>query len=96
MSNFMISKTNFQSTLILFGIPLLMILSLFLITKSSWFLQYPKELSIGVTLDLLVTMPLVYFFLIRKREIPKTTVIFVFILGFVSAGFILPINKSEF
>ncbi|MCH3884334.1 hypothetical protein [Tenacibaculum aquimarinum] len=91
----MIKITTVKSNLIVFGIPLLMIFSMFLLTKSTWFSKYPKELSIGITLDLLFTIPLVYFFSIRKKEIPKITIISLFLIGLVTASFMLPENQQS-
>lgn len=83
----MYSKINLQSNLIVFGIPLLMILSLIAVVKSSFFI--PK-LSPFVIVDFLITIPLVYFFLIRKREITNKTVITVAFLGLAIASVVLP------
>lgn len=47
-------------------------------------------ISNAVILDFALTIPLIYFFLIRKGSIPKTTVLPVFILGLVIASLILP------
>ena len=90
----MLNKINFQSNLVVFGIPLLLILSMFLLTKSSWFYTHPNELSIGITLDLLFTIPLVYFLLIRKKKIPKITIVSLFVIGLVVASFILPESQQ--
>lgn len=75
---------------ITFGLPFLLILALVALVKSPWFQLYPKELSIGITLDLVLTIPIIYFLLIRKKEIPKITVISSFILGLVIASFLIP------
>lgn len=82
-----INYLGFLSTL---GIPLTLIVSMVLLAKSALFVRYPEQLSMGITFDLVITVPLVYFLLIRKREIPKTTVVPFFILGLVVASFILP------
>lgn len=78
------------------GIPLLLISTLFLVINSSFFIEYPKELSIGITLDLLITIPFVYFLIIRKKEIPKITVITLFVIGIVIASIMIPEHTSHF
>ena len=72
------------------GIPLLIILLMVGLVHSPFFTLQPEALSLGITVDLVLTVPLVYFFLIRNRNIPKVTVISFFIAGIVVAGFILP------
>ncbi|MGB1042827.1 MAG: hypothetical protein ACPGU6_05495 [Tenacibaculum sp.] len=83
----MYNKISLQNNLLVFGIPLLMILSLVAVVKSSFFI--PK-LSPYIIVDFLITIPLVYFFLIRKRKITNKTTISVALLGLAIASFILP------
>ena len=45
------------------------------ITKTSLFQMNPDNLAIGITFDLLLIVPFIYFLLIRKTNIPKTTVL---------------------
>jgi hypothetical protein len=49
-----------------------------------------NALSLAITADLLLTVPLVYFLLIRKSNIPKTTVIPVMMLGLLVGSIFLP------
>ena len=90
----MFKAANFRRNFFVFTIPVLLILSLFFITQSNWFSKYPTQLSVGITIDLLFLIPLVYFFLIRKKEIPKITVLSLFIVGLVTASYILPENHQ--
>lgn len=69
--------------------PMLLFLIIILISKLSLF-QSSKEISIGITLDLILTIPLIYFITIRKSKIPKTSFIPVFILGLVTGSVIIP------
>ncbi len=64
------------------------------LVQSPFFLQNPKQLSIGVTLDLVLTIPLIYLFLIRQKDIPNTTVVPIFIIGMLIASYILPANQQ--
>jgi len=86
MKQLFISRDYFS----VLGIPLLLISTLFLVINSSFFIEYPKELSIGITLDLLITIPFVYFLIIRKKEIPKITVVTLFVIGIVIASIMIP------
>ena len=81
---------SFRSPYVIFGVPLLCVLVLTGLAYSSFFALHPASLSLGITIDLVFTVPLLYFLLIRNRTIPTTTVIPCFILGMVVAGYILP------
>lgn len=86
---------NLQKSLIIFSVPLLIIGIMVLIANSPVFNANPIELSIGITSDLLVTMPVVYFLLIRKTNIPKTTVVLLLIIGVITCSLILP-QKNQY
>ena len=81
---------NIQKNIITFGVPFLIIGSVALLAKSPLFAIHPDSLSIGITFDLLITAPLVYFLLIRKTTIPKTTIVPFLILGVIIGTSILP------
>lgn len=87
---------NFQKNLIIFGIPTLIIGMMIALAKSSIFITNPNSLSIGITFDLLLTVPLVYFLLIRKTRIPKTTVVPFLIIGIVVCSLILPLKNQYY
>ncbi|SFZ95275.1 hypothetical protein SAMN05428642_1224 [Flaviramulus basaltis] len=56
----------------------------------------PDYLAIGITFDLLLTVPFIYFLLIRKTNIPKTTVVPFIILGVVLCSIILPSENQQY
>lgn len=85
-----------RNYLLVFGVTLLLMSILFLVVNSSVFVKYPEELSLGITLDLLFAIPLVYFLIIRKKEVPKVTVVSLFIIGIVIASFIIPKEHQSF
>ena len=88
-------KLFFDSNLFIFGIPFLLFAVLILIMKSSLTQDY-SELSLAITIDLLVSIPLIYFLLIRKTEIPKTTIIPVMIIGMLLGYYFLPPNQQTY
>lgn len=53
-------------------------------------MQNPDVLSSAITIDFLLIIPLVYFLLIQKRDIPKITVLTSFVLGLVLLSYFLP------
>jgi len=81
--------------LINFGIPLALIGTLILLMKSS-FLIGNDTLNFAITVDLLLIVPLVYFLLIRKSEIPNTTVIPVMIIGLLVGSYFLPQQSQTY
>ena len=68
-------------------IPALLFLSLILLLKSSY---YKADLSVYITIDFVLTIPLLYFLLIRKRAIPKITVLSVTVVSTLIAAFLIP------
>lgn len=81
---------RFNSNFITYGTPLLLILFLVLLSHSSLFQWHPETLSIAITFDLALTVPLVYLFLIRKKKVPNTTAIPFFIGGLILASYLIP------
>ncbi|MBS9461709.1 hypothetical protein KIM67_04760 [Flagellimonas sp. 389] len=73
-----------------FALPLLIVGTLVLLVKSIWFQQNPNVLALGVTIDLLLTTPIVYFLLVRKTRIPTTTIVPFLIFVTVVCSVILP------
>ena len=82
--------------MLFFGVAILLIGVLFLIANSSLFEASPNVLSLTITLDLLISIPLIYYFLIRKTKIPKTAVSSIIILGLIAGIFILPIDNQNY
>ena len=79
-----------QRKLSVFGFVTLSFLSLYLFGTSSVFALETSRLSPLITIDVLLTIPLIYFLLIRKTNIPKLTVIPVTIAGIILASYIIP------
>lgn len=92
MTSFIRNNTYYAATI---AIVLLIFGTCFLITISEAFVENSGMLSIAITLDLAVTTPLIYFLLIRRKAIPKATVVPVFIAGLIVASFILPSNNQQ-
>lgn len=90
------SAFNLEKRIVIFGIPFLMIGAIYLLARSSYFSLNPNLLSIGISFDLILTIPIVYFFLIRKTSIPKTTMIPILIVGLVMGTLILPPENQSY
>ena len=81
--------------LLAFGIPLSLFAVLIFIMKSS-FLAENDSLNLAITADLLLIVPLIYFLLIRKTGIPKTTVVPVMIIGVLIGSYFLPKDSQTY
>jgi K+ transporter len=92
----MYKAINLKSNLVAFGTPLLIMLKMVFITKSALFKSNPDIGSFGVTFDLLLTTPLIYYLLIRKKNIPKITIVSFFLSGIALASLILPPENQYF
>ena len=86
---------NLNRNLIIFGIPLVLLVILICIMQSS-FLIGNETLNLAITTDLLLTVPLIYFLLIRKTNIPKTTVIPIMIAGLLIGSYFLPKDSQNY
>lgn len=75
---------------LVFLIPVAIIAGCIFVAQSPLFTENPDQLALAITFDLLISTPVIYFLIIRKSNIPNTTVVFVFILGIVVASIILP------
>lgn len=79
-----------RSYLLAFFIPLVLILTLVVLLQSGIGSGNGTSFAFFVTFDLLLTIPLIYFLLIRNTSIPKTTVVPVMVLGMLVGYWLLP------
>lgn len=91
----MLKFPNIYPTLFRITIPLLLLVALIgLMTMSS--VQGNDSLALAISIDLLLTVPLVYFLLIRKTSIPKTTVVPIMLLGLLLGSVFLPKESQNY
>ena len=86
---------NLNRNIINFGIPLSLLVVLIFLMKSSLFTEN-STMSLAITIDLLLSVPLVYFLLIRKSQIPKTTVVPIMIIGLLIGSYFLPKENQQY
>ena len=79
-----------------FGVSISLIGLLILIAKSPLFTITPNVLSLTITIDLLISIPVIHYFLIRKTEIPKTSISSIIVLGLIVGMFIIPIDNQNY
>lgn len=85
-----------QRQLFIFGLPILFIAVLIFVVKSPIFDLNKERMSFAITMDLLIIIPLIYFLLIRKTTISKTTIVPLLIFGLVIGTYILPEENQQF
>lgn len=85
---------TFSRFIMLFVLPA-MVIALCLIANSAAFNLHANALSIGITFDFLIAIPLLYFLGIRKTRIPNTTTVLVLVGGLVMCTFLLP-DENQF
>lgn len=78
-----------------FAIPVLLTLAEILFVKSTLFKLHQNAFSIAATLDLIFSIPLVYFLLIHNKKIPNISVTIIFALGLIIASVIIPKNNQD-
>jgi hypothetical protein len=83
-------QLSIPKSLLIFGIPVLIFASAYIIVNSATFDLNSSELAAPLTLDLLLTTPILYFFLIRKTKIPNLTVVPLFVIGLLIGYSVLP------
>ncbi|WP_062056915.1 hypothetical protein [Aquimarina longa] len=83
-----------SNNLLVFGVPILLVISMILITRSKFYEVNPSILSIGISIDLLFTIPLIYYTLIRKKNIPKTTSIPLSVVGMIIGFYSIPLEHQ--
>ena len=81
--------------LLLLGVPVLLFGSLILLIKNVS-LAGRDSLNMAITADLVITIPIIYFLLIRKTKIPKITVISMMVLGLVIGTLVLPQSSQTY
>lgn len=90
MQNISINKN-----LLAFAIPLGLFGILILYIQSALF-NGSSVMNFAISADLLLTIPLIYFLLIRKTAIPNTTVIPVMIIGLLIGFNLLPVESQTY
>jgi membrane protein YdbS with pleckstrin-like domain len=87
-------KKNYISYISL-AIVFAILLFVIAIPSTEIFRKAPHKLSTGILLDLLVTLPLIYFLVARKLNIPVFTTLYIFLIGLIAANFIIPEEHQE-
>lgn len=64
--------------------------------NSRLFLEQPGILSYGLTFDIALSIPILYYLIARKRKLPKTLLIPIFLLALAAASIILPHDRHQF
>jgi len=76
-------------------IPFVLMLACVLVMQSSIFAEN-NAVVLAVTIDLLITIPIIYYLLIRKTSIHNTTVIPLVVLGMLVGTYFLPKDSQSY
>ena len=92
-----IKHISYKHPGILIALFVLFVLSfLFWLSRSVFFTKAPQTLALAVTLDLVITLPVIYFLAVRKRNIPNISVIPFTVLMLVLGSFIIPMSYHKY
>nr|WP_321233323.1 hypothetical protein [uncultured Psychroserpens sp.] len=91
----MIKNSTLKQNAIVFLIPLALLLTLVFLLKSNVFLANQSLLSTFITIDFIITIPIIYFLLIRKRNISNLTIAPFLILCVVVASYTIPTTHQD-
>lgn len=91
----MTHKLSISRSALFFLLFLLALFTVVGISRSGWMEQQPASLAIGLTLDLVITLPLLYALAIWKTRIPRITVVPVLFLGTVFATWLVPAEHQS-
>jgi len=68
----------------------------YLLIHSRLFVANPEILSFGITFDMTISIPILYYFLARKGNLPKVLLIPIFMFSLIAAALILPRGHHQF
>ena len=87
-------KANKQFLLLF--IPALLLLGLIFLIQSPYFVTQSTTLTLAISIDFVFTIPIIYFFVIRKIKIPNSTVITLIMAGVFLGLYFLPKENQSY
>jgi len=91
----MISVQTRQISLYWLAAPIILIAVVVLVATSDLFSANQQAVSNGIVLDLVVTIPFVYWLIIRRTKIPNLSTIPLFIIGVMIARILVPSSDHQ-
>lgn len=82
--------------LLLLSIPLFLLGMLIYLIHSPYFLPQSDNLTLGISIDFVITIPVIYFLVIRKTKIPNFTAITLMIVGLFIGLSVLPKENQAY
>ena len=92
----MTKSLSTKKIILIFGFPFSITLLSYFFIRSSWFQSNPQDFALGITLDLVITIPIIHYILIRKTKVPNFTSFSLFIIGILMAGVLIPQEHQSF
>ncbi len=87
---------SFRKRIAIFGIPLVVLIFLVTLVQSSFFRPDSQILSFCITIDLLLTIPFLYYMQIRNTTIPITSIVPILLICFAVGSFVLPPQSQHY
>ncbi|WP_338764683.1 hypothetical protein WAF17_00075 [Bernardetia sp. ABR2-2B] len=87
-------KTNKQFLVLL--IPVLLFGGLIFLIQSPYFLTKSDNLTLAISIDFVITIPIIYFFAVRKTKIPNLTALTLMIAGLFIGLYFLPKENQNY
>lgn len=81
---------------LLFLIPMLLLGSLIFLIQSPYFLPQSDNLTLAISIDFVLTIPIIYFLVIRKTTIPNFTAISLMVAGLFLGLYFLPEQNQTY
>jgi hypothetical protein len=81
---------------IFFAFSILLIGLSYLIANSYLINSNPEVIYAGITFDITISIPLVYYLIARRKRLPKMLIIPLFLTTLLAASFIIPRNYQQF
>lgn len=89
------NTTSLSYYLLPIGLPLLLLVGLIILTQLPIFTLHEDALAPSVTVDFILSVPLFYFLLIRKKRITNKTTVLWISLGVILASFLIPRDHQQ-
>jgi len=89
------AKISLKNPILIYGSIATLIISFILLLNSPLY-KNSALLNFAVTADLVLTIPLIYFLLIRKTDIPNITVVPVMVIGVITGTVLIPAENQQY
>ncbi|WP_291723892.1 hypothetical protein [Bernardetia sp.] len=90
MNTTFLQSLKINKQFLLLSIPLFLLAGLVYLIHSPYFLSQSESFIMAISVDFVITIPIIYFLVIRKTKIPNFTAITLMIIGLFLGLYVLP------